>query len=229
MKLNNYLFKVISKKNIYYAYKNTGGFTRLYIWIKLRICPLFEIAKYVPENADILDMGCGIGLLSNIITRSKRPRKITGIDISADKIAVATKTLDHMQSIHFIQDNITNLKNYSFNTAIISDVLYLLPDELKNSILSDCYSVLPENGILIIKEVNTSPIWKYYINLLQETLAVKIFKHTESVNRKFYFQSSDIYTKLLSNIGFTVEAVTLDKSYLYPHILYYCKKEQQNR
>ncbi|MGB3863897.1 MAG: hypothetical protein WA915_17620, partial [Candidatus Aminicenantaceae bacterium] len=100
--------------------------------------------------------------------------------------------------------------------------LYLIPYDKQELILQKCYQSLQPGGILIIKEMDTAPRWKYAWNLFQETFAVKLIGFT--LGERFYFQSQKDYKGILQRIGFSVKPVPLDKGYWYPHIVYVCTK-----
>jgi transposase len=60
------------------------------------------------------------------------------------------------------------------------------------------------------------------VEFLSRNLTVKIIGFT--LGGRFYFRSRDEYLKILNDLGFKVNSIKLDSGYLYPHILYLCKK-----
>ena len=65
------------------------------------------ISSIINQNSDdclnILDVGCGLGFISNSISKEYRKSKITGVDLSEDAIKYAKK---HFQNINFLCDSI---------------------------------------------------------------------------------------------------------------------------
>lgn len=214
---------MVSIKRLYRLYKNTGLLNRIYVRIKVRICPLLKLEEFIPKKGKIADFGCGMGLFANIMALGSSERIIEGSDISGRKINVAEKTTGDRKNIRFSLRPIQNLNGSDYDAIIISDTLYLIPSQQQEQILRDCFRKLTKDGLLLIKEMNTKPYWKYLLNLIQETLIVKILKFTQGDN--FFFHSSSEYKNLLSRIGFEIKVIRLDKEQIYPHIAYICNKQ----
>lgn len=207
---------------LYRIYRDTGFLYGLYAWIKLKICPLLQLEKYVPKEGKIMDLGCGVGLFTNIMALGSSARFIEASDISAKKINIAKKTIGHRKNIRFSINSMQNFNDSSFDAIVVTDALYLIPFAQQEQILRQCFRKLSGDRLLLIKEVDTSPYWKYFLNLIQETIVVKLFKFSEGDS--FFFRSSADYKNLLSKIGFEVKVTRLDKDQTYPHIVYICKK-----
>lgn len=206
----------------YRLYKKSGFLTKAYIRIKFRIHPLLKLESYVPREGRILDLGCGIGILSNLMQLTSPDRNIDGIDIDRDKIHLAQSTLGDRRNLSFNLNSIQNMSGVGYDTVIISDILYLIPFAQQEEILKRYFNELPSGGLLLIKEVDKRPLWKYVFNLLQERLAVNILKLTKG--GRFFFRSSLEYKKLLSSIGYKIEILPLGQGFAYPHIVYICRK-----
>ncbi len=206
----------------YQLYGKASFFTKAYIRIKFKIHPLIKLESYVPESGKILDLGCGIGIFSNLMQLASPDRAIQGIDIDNEKIFLAQSTLGNRRNISFDLNSIQNMSGVGYDTIVISDILYLIPFAQQEIILKRYFDELPQGGLLLIKEVDKRPLWKYVLNLLQETFAVNILKFTKG--SKLFFRSSIEYRELLRSIGYKIEILPLDQGYIYPHIVYICRK-----
>ncbi len=218
---------MVDKKKLYKLYKNTDLLTKLFIRIKLKICPFLKMEEYFPKKGKIIDLGCGNGLFSNLLKLGSMDRKIIGYDLDEKKIKIAKKTqYKKNPDINFYHADILKVDYPISNVFCLSDVLYLIPYEKQEIILRKCYASLKKGGILIIKEVDTKPKWKYWWNFFQEIISVKILNLT--LGKNFYFKGEKEYMEILSEIGFKVKVVRLDKGYWYPHILYLCFKNEND-
>ena len=214
-------------KNLYRIYKDTGILNLVYVWIKLKIAPFLKLEEYVPKKGRILDLGCGRGVFANIMALSSDDREIEGSDIDKRKIDVARRTVSSGKNLSFQISSIFNISqtgNHKYDAVILSDILYLIPLSQYENIFKACFNIINSGGVLIVKEMNTRPYWKYILTLFQETLAVKVTKFTFSYNEKFELHSCDVFKRILSNVFPRVKDVRLDKGYAYPHIAYICKK-----
>jgi SAM-dependent methyltransferase len=97
-----------------------------------------EIAKLIPENATVLDVGCGDGLISSII-QSKRPDiNIEGVDVLIrPNLYIPVKKFDGKQLPY---------PEKSFETVIFIDVLHHTNNP--TDLLSEAYRVT-YNSIII--------------------------------------------------------------------------------
>lgn len=213
---------MIDKKEIFELYRDASFITRAYLRIKLRICPLIALETHFPQEGKIIDLGCGNGLFPNILSLGSSERQIIGLDLDRKKIQVANQTKAPGSHITYQMGDVVDSDYPKGDVFTLVDVLYLIPYDKQDLILQKCYSSLPPGGILIIKEMDTKPRWKYVWNLFQETFAVKLIGFT--LGERFYFQSQKDYEGILQRIGFSVKPVPLDKGYWYPHIVYVCTK-----
>lgn len=97
----------------------------------------------------ILDLGCGGGWLSKILSAKGSP--IIGIDISASLIKNATKMAP--KSVDFLTGDCMNLpfNNNTFDLIIGIGVLHHLD---LDKTLAECHRVLSKNGSMLIMEPN---------------------------------------------------------------------------
>ncbi|MDY5060687.1 class I SAM-dependent DNA methyltransferase [Staphylococcus simulans] len=83
------------------------------------------IHKATPKRDSILDIGCGTGSLTTILTDFK---SVTGMDISSDMLAVASKKSD---SVRWIEGDMTEFElNQNFDViTILCDSLNYITDQ----------------------------------------------------------------------------------------------------
>jgi 2-polyprenyl-6-hydroxyphenyl methylase/3-demethylubiquinone-9 3-methyltransferase len=80
---------MVAKKEIFRLYKESSLLTKLYIRIKLKICPFLKMETFFPSNGKIIDLGRGNGLFSHILKLGSSLREIIGIDLDKKKIKAA--------------------------------------------------------------------------------------------------------------------------------------------
>jgi len=209
-------------------YHKAPFIVRLHVIMRLLSCPFFEIEQYIPKKGIILDLGCGYGCFAHYFYLTSPERTVIGCDTAENKIAHALNTLTDNKNVKFYRGDINHLERESIDCITIIDVLYLIPFEDWYSLLERCYRLLKVGGILLLKEMDKKPSWKFNWNTFQETLAVKLFKITSGSSfyyrKPFYYKTSEELVEDLIKVGFKIKIVRLDKGYLHPHILYVCQK-----
>lgn len=214
--------RTIDPRAIVSAYAPAGRLARAYVRVKLLICPLISLEKLVPRAGRIAELGCGIGVLTKVLAAGSGERQIDAIDLSETKIKAAAKTLRGGEKVTFSAGDIRAFAGTGYDSIVISDTLYLLEERDQEAVLKRCHAALKPGGTLVVKEMDREPALKFLVNLLQETLAVRIVRFTRGAG--LHFRGAGEYLRLLASLGFDVRCVRLDARYPYPHVAYVCEK-----
>jgi 2-polyprenyl-3-methyl-5-hydroxy-6-metoxy-1,4-benzoquinol methylase len=215
---------MVKKADIFQAFSFAGPVTKAYLRIKFKICPLLAVEPHVPLRGRVVDLGCGNGLFAALMNLGSAERRVTGYDLDPKKIRVAEdlKEANAWTNLDFRLGNIITQDYPQADVFTLIDVLYLIPVSDQNAVLRRCARALPPGGLLLIKDMDTRPRWKYAWNFFQETLAVKVVGFT--LGSRFHFRSCPDFLTVLSSLGFETTVVPLDRGTWYPHILYLCRK-----
>jgi len=197
-------------------------FNQIHIWVRKKLVPLHILESLVPKEGTIVDLGCGHGFFANYLKVHSSARRVIGLDLDQQKICFAR--LKYKDSgLEFRSFDIrSEALLESVDCITILDVLYLIPLSEQKIILEQCFNNLREGGLLICKEVDTRPRWKFTLCFLEECFAVKIFRITKGAD--LFFQPSKRLIECLEQIGFEVSFRSLGKGYFHPHALFLGKK-----
>lgn len=149
-----------------------------------------KVAKYVPEDADVLDIGCGSDyyLLSSL---KRRIKSGTGIDM-----AVRSKKDGNITVRKMPIGTKLPFKTGTFDAVTM--IAFIEHIDKPDKILSECNRVLRKGGTIIITTPmkQAKPFWELLVNLgLTEE------KTTE--DHKQYF-SKELIEKMFKKNGFRV-------------------------
>lgn len=192
--------------------------------VRWRVCPFPKISALVPPTGVILDLGCGHGMFAQMLARGSAARQVIGVDLDADKIALAQTLTAWLPNLQFQAGDIADLAAAlpPAQAVTILDVFYLVPFAIQERLLTICADKLASGGVLILKDMAETPRWKASLNWLEETLAVRVLKITAASedNTNFYFRPRHDWQRLLEQRGLRVETVPLDAGYYHPHIAF---------
>ena len=199
-----------------YADESLG--TRLFVFARCALAPLAAIAACVPRQGAVLDVGCGHGLFSLALAAADPGRRILGVDPSPAKISVAARVGRAFKNVEFREALVETLAEESFAAVTVLDVLYLLPDAQKKSLLGACRRLLAPDGVLVLKTNDTHPAWKYQVARAQERAmtALGLTLGTGAL----HFRSCTENAALLRASGFAPEIHHLAHWTPYPHTLF---------
>lgn len=212
------------RREVLALYRGAPLWVRFHTHVRWATCPFEKIAGWVPRKGRILDIGCGYGLMANLLALESPVRDIVGTDVSREKIDEAARTIGSRTNIRFEHGGIRHVMfpERTFQCILILDVLYLLPLDQWTTVVTQCFRSLDRGGLLLVKEQGRRPVWKYLWNFCQEFLSVRVFRLTEG--SALTFPGREYVAALLTAAGFAVDAVPLDRGSIHPHILFVCRR-----
>lgn len=118
------------------------------------------------EDLNILDLGCGRGWLSNLLSKYG---KVTGIEPVENVVKHAKKLFPNINFISGVAEDLINTNTNFYDLIVSSEVYEHIEDELKDDFIKNINSLLKSNGSVIIstprKEVEI--IWHKHLGANQ--------------------------------------------------------------
>lgn len=103
------------------------------------------------KNSKVLEIGCGIGSLTRLISKKIKYGKITGVDISAKTIAFNREKYKSFKNMDFIVSDMTDFSSSEkFDFVVLPDVLEHIPIEAHDNIFKTIKKITHANSIIII-------------------------------------------------------------------------------
>jgi trans-aconitate 2-methyltransferase len=137
-----------------------------------------RIILYKTKNAgfkkhhQILEIGCGIGILSSELAKYANKGMVTGVDISPESIAFAAERWKSISNLTFIASDIRDLTLHEkFDLIILPDVLEHIPLEFHDIAFEKLASFLKPDGRLIV-HIPSGAYNQYIIDFEPEKLQI---------------------------------------------------------
>jgi len=201
---------------------------RLFIRARLFSAPLLSVVDRAPPGW-IADVGCGHGLLAALLSVDNPARKIIATDPDERKIAWARLGPGRLASVTVRRGTVEDLSpelDGRLDAVAVADVLYLLPVVEWKRFIAACRRLLKARGLLLLKETEKRPSWKYYKCLAQEQLMVSVLQKTKS-SGGLNLQPRGYVESLLREEGFAVrEVADLSSGYTTPHVLFVAERRE---
>ena len=202
------------------AYSSESLGTRVHTALRWRTCPFRDVADVVPRQGAILDAGCGHGLFSLYLAVQGPERRITGVDIDDDKLAVARRAA----TAAGVEDRAAFLRvttdwqpDAQWDAIVEVDMLYLLGRARSAGWLRAAAGALSPGGRLVVKELDVTPAWKARWSRFQEVLATRVMRITEGDDLEL-IPRADVIAAMQA-AGLEVDSRPLDRGRLHPHYL----------
>jgi 2-polyprenyl-3-methyl-5-hydroxy-6-metoxy-1,4-benzoquinol methylase len=151
--------------NVTSHYQDANVLTRLVVAARPVICPMEPILAWIPAGASVLDLGCGVGLLSINLATTSRPRSIHGIDINPHAVNVAEAAARRLASVIDVPITFSAVRDFSewpagvFDVVCMVDVAHHVPRALWRALYQAAAARVRDGGLLLYKDMAPSPWW----------------------------------------------------------------------
>jgi len=168
---------------------------------------MLRVLKALPANGSLLDIGAGHGLFAVLASVTRR---VVAVEPDARKV----RPIAGIEFVIGFDDVITG----TFDAISIIDVLYKIPLDQWDALLSRCRARLRSGGILIIKEQDPTARIKNAWNAIQERFASAIGL---TLGEAFTYEAPALFRERLRRLGFEeVISKRIDFGYPHPHMMY---------
>ncbi|MHA2061359.1 MAG: class I SAM-dependent methyltransferase [Candidatus Sifarchaeia archaeon] len=208
-------------KHLIRAYDYPKGWEKFYLKFKYRRNSAFDfIEEFVPKQGYIVDVGCGIGILANILAIGSANRRIHGIDLDARRISLAKRTENRRKNLKFDVADVFDVSIEAADVVIICDLLHHLELSTQKKVLIHVYKELKDEGLLVIKEVDRSNK-KWIISFLLDSFT-EIMNITKG--QKLCYRTGNQFMGIVKRIGFRLNEMKVLNGDITPHIMLLCSK-----
>ena len=197
------------KETIHKNYVFKGPILEWYIKIKYGLEGAYSLFdELVPKSGQIVDVGCGYGLMTYSLGFTHKGRKFLGVDYDEQKIIVANNCPVKPDNINFEPGDVLTYDFKSADVFIISDVLHYLTPSEQEVLLNRVYSQLNDGGKIIIRDGDINKTDRHKGTVLTEIFSTGIgFNKTRNA---LSYISSDMITSFADEHNLELEVI--DKS-----------------
>jgi len=180
---------------------------------------LDEIGQYLPTDGDVLDIGCGFGLFSLYYAQVYPRARFHGIDLDARRIARASRAAARL-GLENVAYAVGDARGYraarELRAVYMLDIIHHIPPETVEPLLRELWQSLMPGGRLVVKDVDTRPIYKRWFTHALDRLV--------SPGGVIHYWPADRLQGLLERVGFRVYRHLMVDVLPYPHVLYICTR-----
>lgn len=200
-----------------------AGVIKLYAFIRFKIIHirfLEEIEQYLPDQGEILDLGCGFGLFAMYMALCKPHAHVVGLDVNGRRLDLARAAAAKLRisNVSFRQQDLRDWRPDELMAgAYALDVFHHIPPDKGDRLLCDLFAHLQPGGRLVLKDIDTAPRWMLWFTYLLDALM--------SPRDDFHYRSAGAWQRQLTASGFRpIRLHRLWDILPYPHILMICNK-----
>jgi SAM-dependent methyltransferase len=227
------------------SYPPRDRFARHFAYGKLTRDPAFAHllrASLVPQNARLLDLGCGQGLVAALLhaararhVRDERPAgwpeppslaSYTGVELLARDVARGRAMAEHWApgqamraeagATTFVEGDIRTIDIPASDAVVILDVLHYLDYDAQAKVLERVRAALTPRGVLILRVSDESGTLRFRLTLLLDRLSTRL--RGVSLPR-LWCRPAAAWRAELERLGFRVEAAPMSAGTPFANVL----------
>lgn len=202
---------------LHHTYSSRPAAARAHILGRFLTCPFLRTLKHVPAGGRVLDIGAGHGTFARLAIEAGAA---SAVAVEPDlRKSLSPPIHPRVRTIAAFDDAITGL----FDLVAIFDVLYRIPADHWDPILSRAHARLASGGLILVKEQDPDDRLKFAWNRAQERLWDKLFGLT--LGEAFSYEGRAAIAARLERAGFIgFHAEPIDAGYPHSHVIYTARK-----
>lgn len=182
------------------------------------ICPFGPIISQIPQEQNVLDVGCGVGSLLVTLALQGNIKSGIGCDINPKSIEVANRVAKSIpeSGITFrIARTLDEIPQVEFDVITLIDVMHHVDSEAQRDFFTACADRVRLGGLLVYKDMADKPLWKNIFNRLHDAVLARQFIHYAPLESVEIWAKecnmSSIYKSCYSRFAYAHELIVLKK------------------
>ncbi len=199
--------KYFREKLIYnYIYK--GPLLEWYMRIKTKLEKNYQVFhELVPMQGKILDIGCGYGFMSYMLSFTSAQRQITGIDYDESKIEVANNCFSKTAMVNFVHSDVMSFDFEQYDAIILADMLHYLSAAEQKQVIKKCICNLNAGGTVIIRDGDADKENQHKKTKLTEFFSTRVFNFNKTKDTGLSFLSGSMIRKFAAENNLTCSEI----------------------
>ena len=204
---NNYFRDALIKSFLY-----KGPVLEWYMKVKCRIDGFYDLwDRLVPRRAVVTDIGCGHGQLTFMLGLLSPDRKILGVDYDQDKIETAQHSfLTKKCNIAFECADMRTFCIPQSDAILFNDSLHYVDPETQYKVLSNAVASLNPNGVIIVRDGDSSKSDKHKKIKQTEVWSTKIIKFNKT-SQQLTFVNAEWMQNFANEYNLNIKIRSCDK------------------
>lgn len=168
-------------RNVRRIYRRGGLLQRAMAYGRPFISPFHVLVDQVPAGSTLLDVGCGNGLLVNLLVSGARISRGVGFDSSWPAIEAAREASRacgagvRAEFAHLAAD--AQWPAGTFDVVSLIDVLHHIPPSAQRRVVDQALAKVIPGGLFLFKDIGSRPLWRALANRIHDLVLARQWIH----------------------------------------------------
>lgn len=191
-----------------YIYK--GPVLEWYMRVKVRMERSYRFFdELIPRDASVVDIGCGYGPLSYMLSMLSPRRKVLGIDYDEEKIEVAEHNFARTDAVSFVCADALEYELPQADFFVLNDVLHYFDYGAQETLLERCFSRMNDGGMVVVRDGDSSAQERHKATERTEKWSVSIIGFNKAQG-ELCFTSTERLEAVAARHGFELRTAASD-------------------
>ncbi len=196
------------REKLIYNYLYKGPLLEWYMRIKTRLEKNYKpFHELLPLQGKILDIGCGYGFMTYMLSFVSPGRHITGIDYDPEKIDTANHCFSKTNTVNFVHSDVMGFDFENYDAIIMADMLHYLQPAEQKTVIEKCISNLNPGGMIIIRDGDSDKRVLHKKTKLTEIFSTKVLKFNKTTTSGLSFLSGNMIRTLAAANNMQVKEI----------------------
>ena len=175
-----------------------------------------RLFRFIPENANVLDIGCGTGGFA--MKLASRCRHVVGVDISKKQIDMAKKRMarqkiENVNFIHADARHLDRLNDQKYDVGILSFVIHEMPHDDRLAMLRAATKIVSKIIILDYHTPHPKSFWGQTTRMIEFLAGTEHFR-----NFKDYLQRDGL-DGILKEARLTINDQVVNRKHIFRTVI----------
>ena len=196
---------------------------RAFLGARLLVLPLKPLAdEFERLEGRVLGVGSGHGLLARFLAEVNPRVEVEGIDVDAERVAVARATEARSPRAHIRVADVRALDaNGQYDAAAAVDLIHHIAPADRPAVARALAAAVKPGGTLLIKDIAATPRWKHAVNRLHDRIVS---------GERTWAMDPAAMAKLFADAGFEIERLErIAPLSPYPHFILRARRAPARR
>lgn len=193
-------------------YENGSLLTKILVRGRPYICPFHTLVLNVPDQARVLDVGCGTGVFLNLLAASGRLKEGFGVDANGAAIGQAQRaaqSIDGQPTPTFEHRRVEDgLPEGTYDAVTMIDVLHHVDPAFQRAAIEAAAGKVGPGGVFLYKDMRKDQPVRAAMNRLHDLVLAREWIH--------YVAGNDVVA-WMAQLGFEVQQSWREDMLWYGH------------